>query len=59
MLGRRDAEILEWINSHYCDRYVVLDDDDFDLTDVKQKSSKGGYQYWYYNITNIKKLSKF
>ena len=36
VLGRRDAEILQWISSHYCDRYVVLDDDDFDLADVKQ-----------------------
>lgn len=36
VLGRRDAEILQWISSHYCDKYVVLDDDCADLTRVEK-----------------------
>lgn len=36
-IGRRDDEILEWIETHYISNYVVLDDDSFDLEKVKDR----------------------
>lgn len=36
-IGRRDDEILEWVETHYVSNYVVLDDDCFDLEKVKDR----------------------
>lgn len=36
-IGRRDDEILEWVETHYVSNYVVLDDDSFDLEKVKDR----------------------
>lgn len=36
-LGRRDDEILEWVETHYVSNYVVLDDDSYDLEKVKDR----------------------